>query len=218
MSDAPTYPGFLITFEGIDGTGKSTQLRLLAEQLRERGYDVLTTREPGGSPAAEEIRDILVKGSIKKMDSLSELFLFSAARRDHVQKTIIPHLAKGRKAIVLCDRFTDSTRVYQSRSGIPMVTIDYMIKLATNDLSPDMTFVLDIDPKIGVERSLIRRGNEETRFESLDMAFYNEAREMFLSLAEIYNQRCVVVPVDGDISSVAKKIAEIALNIFEPVK
>ncbi|ETX14934.1 thymidylate kinase [Roseivivax halodurans JCM 10272] len=178
MSDS-RYGAFL-TFEGIDGSGKSTQSRLLAEALRQEGHDVLLTREPGGSAGAEEIRSLLLHGDPDRWSAETELLLFTAARRDHVERTITPALEAGK--IVICDRFVDSTRAYQGITrGDLRSKVDTLHALMIG-LEPDLTFLIDINPNIALARASKRVGSE-ARFENFGIELQATLRAGFLNLA-----------------------------------
>ena len=199
--------GMFITFEGIDGSGKSTQASLLVEHLRHLGLDVVHTREPGGSPGAEEIRALVLEGEPDRWSPESEILLFTAARRDHLEKTIEPALAAGK--IVVCDRFADSTRVYQgiTRGALrPMVDQLHRLMIARE---PDLTFIIDMDPGTGLTRALSRQTSEE-RFEGFGEDMQRKMRDGFLQLAKEFSTRCVVVDGNRDIPIVAKDVAKIA--------
>jgi len=200
--------GLFITFEGIDGSGKSTQAGLLVDHLRQLGLDVVHTREPGGSPGAEEIRALVLEGEPDRWSPESEILLFTAARRDHLEKTIQPALAAGK--IVICDRFADSTRVYQgiTRGALrPMVDQLHRLMIARE---PDLTFIIDMDPATGLTRALSRQTSEE-RFEGFGEGMQREMREGFLQLATEFSARCVVVDGNRDITAVASDVAELAM-------
>ena len=151
--------GFFLSFEGVDGSGKSTQARMLAETLRGRGHEVVLTREPGGSPGAEEIRRLVLEGEPDRWSAETEILLFTAARRDHLEKTIRPALGRG--AVVICDRFADSTRIFQGITrGDLTETVDRLHGLMIGT-EPDLTLLIDIDPEIGLSRAVARRGSEQ---------------------------------------------------------
>ena len=172
--------GLFVSFEGIDGSGKSTQARRLAEQLRAVGHDVVLTREPGGSPGAEEIRRLVLEGDPDRWSAETEILLFTAARRDHLEKTIRPALARG--AVVICDRFADSTRIFQGITrGDLTATVDRLHDLMIG-LEPDLTLLVDLDPAAGLARATARKG-AEMRFEDMGLGFQTRAREGFLALA-----------------------------------
>lgn len=163
--------GILITFEGTEGAGKSTLMRVLADRLRASGVPVTTTREPGGSPVAEKIRALILG---EKMDPWTELFLYEAARAEHLSDTLEPALRRG--DVVLCDRFTDSTLAYQSEArGLPWATVQSLNRVATRGLKPDLTVLLDIDPETGLKRAA-----EHTRFEAEGVKFQEKVRKGFL--------------------------------------
>ncbi|HUO92713.1 MAG TPA: dTMP kinase [Rhizomicrobium sp.] len=186
-----TIAGRFITFEGGEGAGKSTQVKALAARLAAAGLDVVTTREPGGSPGAEDIRRLLVEGEPGRWDVLSETLMIFAARADHVARTIKPALKRG--ATVICDRFTDSTYAYQGAGrGLPRETIRRIESIAIPDMKPGLTLVLDVPVEEGLKRAGARRGSE-TRFESFDVAFHERLREAFLDIARQNPTRCVVI-------------------------
>ncbi len=192
-----------ITFEGIDGSGKSTQARRLAEVLRAEGRDVLLTREPGGSPGAEEIRRLLVEGDPDRWSGETEILLFTAARRDHLEKTIRPALAAGR--VVVSDRFADSTRVYQGAArGDLRDLVDRLHGMAIG-IEPDLTLVIDMDPEAALARGLARKSGED-RFEDLGAAFQARLRAGFLALAAEQPGRCQVIDGDRPPEAVARDV------------
>ena len=197
-----TKPAF-ISFEGIDGSGKSTQIKLLADHLHSQGRKVIVTREPGGSTGAEEIRALVLQGEIDRWSAETELLLFTAARRDHLERTIRPALAAGK--IVLCDRFADSTRMYQGLSrGDLRQTVDQLHNLMIGT-EPDLTVLLDINPALGLTRAKSRHGTEE-RFEDFGESLQVRMRQGFLTLANDRPDRVKVINGDRAIDSVADDI------------
>ena len=193
-----------ISFEGIDGSGKSTQARMLAETLRARGHDVVLTREPGGSPGAEDIRRLVLEGNPDRWSAETEILLFTAARRDHLERVIAPAIAAGR--IVITDRFADSTRVYQGLTrGDLRARVDALHDLMIGR-DPDLTFLIDIDPAAGLSRAKGRKGHEE-RFEDFGEDLQTRARAGFLSLAQAAPARFRVIDGSGTPDSIAAVIA-----------
>jgi dTMP kinase len=198
-----TGRGVFITLEGIDGSGKSTQARRLAESLRSEGHGVVLTREPGGSPGAEEIRRLLVEGDPDRWSGETEILLFTAARRDHLEKTIRPALAAGR--IVVSDRFADSTRVYQGTArGELRGLVDRLHEMAIG-IEPDLTLVIDMEPEAALARGLARKSGED-RFEDLGAAFQMRLRRGFLDLAAEHPDRCRLIDGNRDADAVAQDI------------
>lgn len=194
--------GLFLSFEGIDGSGKSTQARLLAEGLREMGHAVTLTREPGGSAGAEEIRRLVLEGATDRWSPETEILLFTAARRDHLEKTIRPALARGE--IVITDRFADSTRVFQGLTrGDLTTTVDRLHDLMIG-VEPDLTLLFDLDPATGLARAVARPG-KELRFEDMGLAFQERARAGFLGLAAS-NDRFRVIDADADPETVAGRV------------
>ncbi|SIO00784.1 dTMP kinase [Vannielia litorea] len=182
--------GLFITFEGIDGAGKSTQARALAAWLERQGREVVLTREPGGSAGAEEIRRLLVEGAPDRWSGETETLLFTAARRDHLERVIAPALATGK--VVISDRFADSTRVYQGAArGELRAFVDALHGLAIRR-EPDLTLILDMDPEVALARGLARRSGED-RFEEEGLAFQLKLRAGFLALAGADPARCRVI-------------------------
>jgi dTMP kinase len=199
--------GSFITFEGIDGSGKSTQTRKLAEHLQAQGRDVVLTREPGGSEGAEEIRALVLQGEPDRWSAETEILLFTAARRDHLERTILPAIEAGK--VVICDRFADSTRMYQGLSrGDLRGTVDQLHKLMIGR-EPDMTILIDMDSDTGLSRALSRQGVEE-RFETFGADLQAQMRAGFLSLAEEFKERFVVI--DG-----ARSIDEVSVDVCQTV-
>ena len=182
--------GAFITFEGIDGSGKSTQLKRLAEALKAAGHDVVVTREPGGSEGAEEIRSLVLEGATDRWSAETEILLFTAARRDHMERTILPALEAGK--IVLCDRFADSTRMYQGLSrGDLRALVDQLHDLMIGR-EPDLTVLIDMDPATGLARAKGRQTAEE-RFEDFGQELQNKMRAGFLDLSREFADRYRIV-------------------------
>lgn len=205
--------GLFITFEGGEGAGKSTQIKLLGEKLREQGRAVVLTHEPGGTPGAQLIREMLLKGEAGRWDKETEALLLFAARRDHLIKKIRPALERGE--YVLSDRFADSTIAYQGYGyGYDenmMEMIRQLYKMTVGDLKPHTTFILDIDPAIGLKRSCDRVGNTEKRFEeNMDFSFHQNLRQGFLEIARNNPDRCVVVDANQPVDALHQAIAAIA--------
>ncbi|MBK4217003.1 dTMP kinase [Paracoccus caeni] len=192
-----------ISFEGIDGSGKSTQAKRLAEALRAEGREVLLTREPGGSPGAEEIRRLLVEGTGERWSAETECLLFFAARRDHLERTIRPALAAGKT--VITDRFSDSSRVYQGATrGDLRGMVDKLHDLSIG-IEPDRSFVIEIDPAIGLARGKARGGTED-RFESLGLSFQQKLATGFRALAQEYPARVRLIDGSGSPEDVAARV------------
>ena len=199
--------GRLITFEGMDGCGKSTQAGLLAKSLTSKGHDVVLTREPGGSPGAEEIRQLLVEGSPERWSAETEILLFTAARRDHLERTIRPALERG--ATVISDRFADSTRVYQGASRPELRALVDELHDAMIGKDPDLTFIIDMDPAEALKRGLDRNSGEH-RFEEMGQGFQDRVRTGFRTLASDNPDRCHLIDGHRDIDAIAHDISRIA--------
>ena len=189
-----------ITFEGGEGAGKSTQIGLLAEALSEAGIPVQTTREPGGSPGAEQIRELLVTGAADRWDAMTEALLHFAARREHLRSVVWPKLAAGNW--VLSDRFADSTMAYQGYGhGLGREPIERLYALVAGDFAPDLTVILDLPVALGLERALARRDGED-RYEGLDSPFHERLRQGFREIAEREPRRCALIDASGGVESV----------------
>ena len=198
--------GFFITFEGIDGSGKSTQIRKLAKFLEDNGFDIIITREPGGSVGGEEIRNLLLQGAVDRWSAETEILLFTAARRDHLERIILPALQGGK--IVICDRFTDSTRMYQGMRGPKLRDlVDKLTKEVIN-CDPDLTIIIDIDPEISLERAKSRKTAEE-RFEDFGVDLQKKMRRGFLDLSREFSSRIEVVNGQQSVDELAKEIASL---------
>lgn len=201
--------GLFVTFEGGEGAGKSTQISRLAETLRRRGHDVLVTREPGGSPGAEAVRHVLLSGAAEEFGVRMEAILFAAARNDHVEEVIRPALDGG--AIVLCDRFMDSSRVYQGVTGnLESEFLEALQRIAINGLVPDCTIILDLPADKGLARARRRSaGSTPDRFEREELQTHEKRREAFLEIAAADAVRCRVVDADRDEEDIASEIFSI---------
>ena len=195
--------GRFITFEGIDGSGKSTQARKLADTLRARGLSVVLTREPGGSPGAEEIRRLLVEGEPDRWSAETEILLFFAARRDHLETTIRPALEAGQ--IVISDRFTDSTRVYQGAARGDLRGFVDRLHSMVIEQEPDLTLIIDMEPERALARGLARNSGED-RFEDMGLDFQYRLRDGFQTLASEAPDRCILIDGDRDLDDVAADV------------
>jgi dTMP kinase len=205
--------GKFITLEGGEGAGKSTQVKRLAASLRQKGLEVLTTREPGGSPGAEEIRALLVHGAPGRWDALTETLLVYAARADHVKHVIGPALVKNQW--VISDRFSDSTYAYQGAGrGLERETIRRIDSVVLDDFHPDLTLMLDLDVETGLKRAA-KRGAAETRFESFGHDFHERLRQGFLDIARRDPGRCMVIDANGDEDKVAAAIWSAVTGRFD---
>jgi dTMP kinase len=206
--------GRFISFEGGEGAGKSTQARLLRTALEARGHSVLLTREPGGSPGAEEIRKLLVEGEPDRWTPLAETLLFVAARADHVARVIEPALASG--TWVISDRFSDSTFVYQGLArGLGVEPVRNLQAAALGDFAPDLTIILDVEPRTGLDRA-VTRGAKENRFERFDAAFHRRLRDGFLSIAVQEPQRCALIDGSAPPEAVAADVWRILVERLAP--
>lgn len=206
--------GRFISFEGGEGTGKSTQARRLAERLRAQGITVVETREPGGSPAAELIRKVILSGAAEPLGAEAETMLFYAARDDHLQTLIRPALERG--DWVICDRFADSTRAYQERGGkVNPELVRSLERAVIGDTWPDVTFVLDVDAETGLERARGETGDGGDRYEDSDLGFHKAIRTAFRAIARRDAQRCVLISAHKEPDQVAADIWKQVSQRFE---
>ena len=198
--------GYFISFEGIDGSGKSTQIKKLARFLESLDFDVIITREPGGSVGGEEIRNLLLQGQVDRWSAETEILLFTAARRDHLERIILPALDEGK--IVLCDRFTDSTRMYQGMRGPNLRNLVDMLNEKVINHDPDLTIIIDIDPKISLKRAKSRKTAEE-RFEDFGLELQMKMRKGFIKLAKEFTNRIEVVNGHQSVDKLAQHICSL---------
>lgn len=207
--------GLFISFEGGEGAGKSTQIKLLAAKLRAKGYSLTVTREPGGSPGAEAIRHVILSGAAETFGPKMEALLFAAARSDHIEQVIRPAIERG--DIVLCDRFVDSWRVYQGSSGeIDPVFMDVLERVSVNGMMPDLTLIMDIDPVEGLERATARRGDDVAdRFEKETLAIHRSRREAYLEIARKEPDRCVVIDASKSPEAVENAVTAAAFGVIQ---
>jgi dTMP kinase len=207
--------GFFITFEGGEGAGKSTQIARLANRLRGAHYDVVVTREPGGSPGAEAVRHVLLSGAAEQFGPKMEAILFAAARSDHVEQVIRPAVERG--AVVLCDRFLDSSRVYQGvTGGLDPAFMAALERVAVNGAIPDLTLIFDLDPVEGLRRATARRGKGAAdRFEKETLAIHQRRRNAYLAIAKSEPGRCVIIDAAASPAEVERAVAAAALGALE---
>ena len=198
--------GFFISFEGIDGSGKSTQIKKLARFLENLDFDVIITREPGGSVGGEEIRNLLLRGQVDRWSAETEILLFTAARRDHLERIILPAIDDGK--IVLCDRFTDSTRMYQGMRGPNLRTLVDMLNAKVINHDPDLTIIIDIDPEISLKRAKSRKTSEE-RFEDFGVELQMKMRQGFIELAKEFSNRIELVNGQQSVDGLAQDICSL---------
>ena len=198
--------GYFISFEGIDGSGKSTQIQKLANFLKGRDFDIVITREPGGSKGGEEIRKLLLQGNVDRWSAETEILLFTAARRDHLERIILPALEEGK--VVICDRFTDSTRMYQGMRGVNLRNLVDTLNEKVIKFDPDLTIVIDINPEISLQRAKSRKTVEE-RFEDFGADLQMKMRKGFLELAKEFSNRIEVVNGQQSIDNLAKDICSL---------
>ena len=196
--------GFFLTLEGAEGVGKSTNIEFITQHLEQRGIEYVLTREPGGTPLAEKIRELLLVVHEEPMSELTELLLVFAARAQHLDKIIEPALAAGKW--VVCDRFTDATFAYQGAGrGLSMETIGELESMVQGELRPDLTLILDLDPEIGMQRASNR--GELDRFEREQMSFFRHVRQGYLDIAQAEPERCTVIDA-------AKSLEDVKLDLL----
>ena len=206
--------GLFISFEGGEGVGKSTQIELLKTSLTKKNINVLSTREPGGTKEGELIRKFLVSGEISSWDSYSESLLFNALRREHINKIINPSLFKG--DIVLCDRFIDSTIVYQGvGGGINQTLLLSLHKNFCYDLYPDITFFLSLDPKLGIDRTLSRNNKTENRFENMGLSYHQKIQDGFKALSDKNNKRFFEINAKLSVEKISNQIYDHVISIIK---
>ena len=198
--------GYFISFEGIDGSGKSTQIQRLADFLRSLSFDIVVTREPGGSVGGEEIRKLLLQGDVDRWSAETEILLFTAARRDHLERIILPAIKNGQ--IIICDRFTDSTRMYQGMRGPKLKKLVDMLDKEVIGHDPDLTILIDIDPEIGLTRAKSRETVEE-RFEDFGLELQKKMRKGFLNLSKQFSNRISVIDGHQSEDNVSKEICSL---------
>ncbi len=203
--------GRFITLEGGEGAGKSTQMRKLAERLKNAGHAVVATREPGGTEKAERVRDTLLSGRARAYGPFAEAVLFAVAREDHVSRKIEQSLARG--AWVICDRFTDSTRAYQGAQGVPLGVLHALERVTVELTRPNLTLILDVPAELGLARVRARRNgaapDEADRFEDMKLTFHQQIRRRFLDIAAAEPDRCAVIDARGDEDAVSDAIWKI---------
>ena len=198
--------GYFISFEGIDGSGKSTQIQKLAEFLGALDFDIVITREPGGSVGGEEIRNLLLQGNVDRWSAEIEILLFTAARRDHLERIILPALKEGK--IVICDRFTDSTRMYQGMRGANLRNLVDSLNEKVINFDPDLTIIIDINPEISLKRAKSRKTVEE-RFEDFGVDLQMKMRKGFIELAKEFGDRIEVVDGQQSVDKLAQDIGSL---------
>ena len=198
--------GYFISFEGIDGSGKSTQIQRLAKFLEALGLNVIITREPGGSVGGEEIRNLLLQGNVDRWSAETEILLFTAARRDHLERIILPALEEGK--IVICDRFADSTRMYQGMRGPNLRNLVDSLNEKVIKFDPDLTILIDINPEISLQRAKSRKTVEE-RFEDFGVELQMKMRKLFIELAKEFSNRIEVVNGQQSVDNLTQDICSL---------
>lgn len=205
-----------ITLEGGEGSGKSTQIKLLSQWLERLGIDHVCTREPGGAPGAEQIRNLVLTGDVDRWTPMTEVLLYTAARSDHVERVITPSIESGR--VVLCDRFYDSSIAYQGAGrGVGVEKVRDLQKLVLGDLKPDLTLILDLPVEIGLARAVSRetdKAEAEDRFERMDVSLHETFRKVFLEIAEQAPERCVVIDADQSVEALQQTLRGIIAERF----
>ena len=195
-----------ITFEGGEGSGKSSQINILKSKLIDKGIDVVCTREPGGTPSAEILRELVTTGEVNKWEPMTEALIMFASRYEHTKNLIIPSLENGKW--VLCDRFYHSTYAYQGLGhGLGLESMEALKKISIGEIEPDLVFFLDIDPMEGIKRTMGRQTNED-RFEKMDISFHNKLRNAFLSFSKTYSDNSVVINASQEINKISNIIFE----------
>ena len=195
-----------ITFEGGEGSGKSSQINLLKSKLIDKGVDVVCTREPGGTPSAEILRELVTIGEVNKWEPMTEALLMFASRYEHTKNLIIPSLENGKW--VLCDRFYHSTYAYQGLGhGLGLETMEALKKISIGEIEPDLVFFLDIDPMEGIKRTMGRHTNED-RFEKMDISFHTKLRNAFLGFSKTHSENSVVINASQEINKISDIIFE----------
>ena len=198
--------GQFITFEGGEGSGKSSQINILKSKLIDKGIDVVCTREPGGTPSAEILRELVTTGEVNKWEPMTEALLMFASRYEHTKNLIIPSLENGKW--VLCDRFYHSTYAYQGLGhGLGLKAMEALKKISIGEIEPDLVFFLDIDPMEGIKRTMDRHTNED-RFEKMDISFHTKLRDAFLGFSKTYSENSVVINADQEINKISDIIFE----------
>lgn len=217
MTAQSSNKGTFITLEGGEGSGKSTQIKLLSEWLNGLGVDHICTREPGGAPGAEQIRKLVLTGDVDRWTPMTEVLLYTAARSDHVERVITPALDSGR--LVICDRFYDSSIAYQGAGrGVGVEKVRALQKLVLGDLRPDLTLILDLPVQVGLGRAVDRETgavDAEDRFERMDVSLHETFRAVFLEIAEQAPDRCVVVDADKEVEELQETLRSIIAQRLE---
>ncbi len=203
--------GQFITFEGVEGAGKTTNIKFIAKKIQERGHEILLTREPGGTTTGEAIREILISKDLPEMHHTTELLLMFAARAEHLNRKIIPALEQGKW--VLCDRFTDASYAYQGAGrGIDFSKIKILEKLVQDELRPNYTFLFDLDANVGLARAKSR--GETDRFEQQHIDFFNRVRAQYLKMAEVNKSRYRIINAQYSLETVQQQISNVLNELY----